>query len=181
MLYLSFFDTRTCVYTLSYRFRCLSVSLFFARVGYLLPTHECTVLTNGYSLYRTTIIVLDASTKGSSGLMDGSITGFGDYYQCLDINYQEEEAEENGNQGEKSAPLLLEGKHCMIQLAFERSKDKGKQDNATKNDAMTVEEYLDHLLPVFDYHHIHQALCLPAACNGRDLKQMLDKGEALQT
>ena len=85
--------------------------------------------------------------------MDGSITAFGDYFQCLQI----QGPSPNRN-----------GKHCMAELRHISS--------GTAADG-SVDSHLTKILPALNYHNIHHGLCLPSDCSDKDIVQLLTEGE----
>ncbi len=86
---------------------------FHIRVSFLFPTYKqisFLILSNvkvrtlfHYIFYAS--IVLDATAKIPTGLLDGTIADYGEYEECLNIKVTEEE------------PLTINGKYCMALIS----------------------------------------------------------------
>ena len=84
--------------------------------------------------------------------MDGTITGLGDFDQCLEIN----------------SPSGY-GQYCLFELFFK---------NMTKSvDGDRIDEYLTEVLPIVNYFNPRIALCLPSKCSQNELVQFVDQRE----
>lgn len=69
--------------------------------------------------------MLDAIGKPSAGLLEGQVSMFGNYHECLNIRVMEEEDEdvfddeedEKDEEGEKSEPKeFFRGKYCILEF-----------------------------------------------------------------
>lgn len=82
--------------------------------------------------------------------MDGTLTGLGDFDQCLNIRYSEGY-----------------GKYCLLELSFKNRIIKA-------SDADKIDRYLNGMLPIVDYYNPRIALCLPSKCPEAEILQLVD-------
>ncbi|KAI1303644.1 hypothetical protein HDE_02075 [Halotydeus destructor] len=87
--------------------------------------------------------LLDASAKGSAGLLDGTISSFGDFDQCLSVKADHSDIGQYG------------GAHCMVRLAL------------TSGDSSIAKAV--GKLPIFEYFHPTHALCVPSPCSAAEV------------
>ncbi|KAI1303636.1 hypothetical protein HDE_02093 [Halotydeus destructor] len=103
---------------------------------------------------------IDSSSKPSPGLLDGTVSSFGDYDQCLNIKTTIE--------GEK-----VIGQYCILSLAL----DKGILASSD------VGQDLNKAIPPANYYHPLLSLCLPSTCSQEDVHQLVSmttQGSAYQ-
>lgn len=65
-------------------------------------------------------LVLDSIAKPSSGILEGNLINFGDFDECLSIQYiiNTNKTQENEN---LSAEYKIQGKYCIASLNFTKS------------------------------------------------------------
>lgn len=105
-------------------------------------------------------LVLDASAKTSSGFLVGTVSSFGDYDQCLNINTQEE-----GNN-------LPTGQYCTIKLEFQFG-----EENSTNNELSSIQSLVMNRVPMFNYYYKQIGLCLPSACSVDDVNLIIEQSK----
>lgn len=101
--------------------------------------------------------VLDASGKTAAGILDGTVSSFGDYDQCLNVGAVTTSA--------------VHGKHCMIKMQY----DDG--DLWPDEPPMQVDTAVKAKIPVFAYYYVNTALCVPSDCNTRDIATIVTQSE----
>ena len=102
----------------------------------------------GANLPSTTVI--DASSKSSSGLLDGTLSSYGDYDQCLELESQ-------------YVKPKFAGKYCMAELMARN--DLPDIGNITK--------FLHQRIPALETSFIQFSLCLPSTCTSKDVDQLV--------
>lgn len=103
--------------------------------------------------------VLDASAKTSAGFLHGTVSSFGDYDQCLNIN-----------RGKDSSSVT--GQYCTIKLAVDFNLTRSEKLSAIQS------SILNHV-PTFGYYYKQIALCLPSTCSPDDIDSIVKDGECL--
>ncbi|XP_074598960.1 nose resistant to fluoxetine protein 6-like isoform X2 [Brevipalpus obovatus] len=96
------------------------------------------------------IKMIDASGTIPSGLLDGTVTDFGDYDECLSLR---------SNAGESE--LKFKGKHCIL-------KAKPVLDEASRN-------LLKGSWMLVNNFSLHIGLCIPNTCSNHEILPMLTK------
>ena len=97
---------------------------------------------------------MDASSKTTAGLIGGTVTSFGDYDQCLDIETDDS---------------AFQGQYCSYKLAYRRNSDEGA------NETREINQFLATHIPVFEWYYINQAVCLPSTCSDSDAASIIDQ------
>ena len=99
-------------------------------------------------------IVLDASSKSPSGLLDGSVTSFGDFDQCLAMKTPE-----------NVFPSFV-GKYCSIEMSV-----------VTEGEhfAGNISDVLRTRIPAFGFSNLQFGLCLPSLCSEKEIDVLLEK------
>lgn len=97
--------------------------------------------------------MVDASSKSPSGVLDGTVTSFGDYDECLDI------------ESKGTRPRLF-GKHCMANFKF----DKKELSN------LNISRRVLDRSPVFEHYFLNVGLCLPSTCRTEDIEKIIKHG-----
>lgn len=92
--------------------------------------------------------MIDASGSIPSGLLDGTLSDFGDYDQCLAL--------------QSSIDPSIRGKHCMIKAKLLKSAAK----------TLDIE---DSFLMKNDFS-INIGLCQPSICSAQEIKEILLNG-----
>ncbi|KAI1293527.1 Nose resistant to fluoxetine protein 6 [Halotydeus destructor] len=95
--------------------------------------------------------LVDASSKSPSGILGGTVTSFGDYDQCLEM------------ESEDVKPRFF-GKYCMVNFKTERA----------ALGSLNISRHLHKQVPVYDYYNLNFGFCIPSTCRPIDLKKLLD-------
>lgn len=79
--------------------------------------------------------MLDASGKPPSGILEGTLTDFGSFEECLGVRIVR-------NNSEGSVDSLLEGRYCVmdIKAALERNIDVNKRPDNIPEDSVVWNE-----------------------------------------
>jgi hypothetical protein len=98
--------------------------------------------------------VLDASSKSPSGLLDGTLTSFGDYDQCLEMKT-----------GDDVFPAFV-GKYCSIEMTV-----------ITKGEHFwgNISKIIEKGIPAFGSSNLQFGLCFPSLCTENDIEILLKK------
>ena len=113
---------------------------------------------------------IDASGKSPSGILDGTISSYGDYDQCLQQS----------------------GTFCMVRLQVDHqqaSVDSSRhhssdisstdsRDEKTVNSVPSMPEIhakVDEILPIFAYFYLNMGLCMPSSCSAQDVATIVNK------
>ena len=84
---------------------------------------------------------VDAGSKSPSGLLDGTLSSYGDYDQCLEITDRD-----------------FVGKYCVIELKHE-----------VKNDALEIDQLISQSVPSFRDVNLNQGICFPSTCSDHEI------------
>lgn len=127
--------------------------------------------------------MLDASGKPIAGLLEGSMTMFGNYRQCLKIRApDDDEIEFSGGEFRE----YFRGKYCIIQAKpWLPQKDRFYNLNAKMKSLQseeeenqwydkTILEELSEWLLAFNYVDIRYDLCVPSMCGREDLQRAIN-------
>ncbi|XP_065158967.1 nose resistant to fluoxetine protein 6-like isoform X2 [Atheta coriaria] len=121
-------------------------------------------------------LVLDSIAKPSSGILEGNLINFGDFDECLSIQYiiNTNKTQENEN---LSAEYKIQGKYCIASLNFTKSTynltiPSSFLPSIWKNNSK------DYLLNGI---HKYSALgiCIPSSCNHENMLNLLNFMENL--
>lgn len=99
------------------------------------------------------IAVLDASSKAPAGILDGTLSSFGDYDQCLQVKSD-------------NVKLGFDGQHCMVKLSSDTDKSSPSE----------IDTFIRDKLPVYEYFYLNLALCLPSTCSVQDVSALVNQG-----
>jgi hypothetical protein len=110
---------------------------------------------------------LDASAKTPSGLLDGTVSSFGDYDECLDIKSPSDSPD---LQGQYCLPKFTAGSLLMHQEDGDGGMDEKKNESASRR--AIASEVRDSLY-LFDTFTLNLGICVPRACDGNDLRFLL--------
>lgn len=105
--------------------------------------------------------VIDASSKTPAGVLDGTLSSYGDYDQCLAL----------GHDARFVAPFA--GQHCMIKL----DPNFKSNNNNMHRSLLQIERSLEKTLPIFEYYYINVGLCVPASCSVEDVSSLVTRSE----
>ncbi|XP_076352224.1 nose resistant to fluoxetine protein 6-like isoform X2 [Tachypleus tridentatus] len=102
------------------------------------------------------IKMVDASGKPFSGLLEGTLTDFGSYEECLNIIVESE----NPN----SEPLR--GKYCILEITPNLPQETRQLDKRLHN---TLIEDLAGMSSYLSFLHYTIGVCIPSTCTAEDL------------
>ena len=88
----------------------------------------------------------DAGSKSPSGILDGTLTSFGGYDQCLAIDSHD-----------------MVGKYCSIQL----------RHVSGRRGSFEIDDLLSRSVPSFTHVYLNMGLCVPSACSPGDVKSLM--------
>ncbi|KAL1473078.1 hypothetical protein MTO96_022564 [Rhipicephalus appendiculatus] len=134
---------------------------------------KCSCLHN---IYRATNAVIDASGKLAPGLLDGSLTDFGDYEECLSVAVPDASSEDGA--------LLFRGQYCMVKS---RPPLPPKPRLVTKHFAAvnltlfpenSVMRELAKDAGTFFTTTARTGLCMPSVCSKEDVEAIAKNGTA---
>lgn len=123
-------------------------------------------------------LVLDASGKPGAGIMEGSMTMFGNYRQCLKVRApDDDEIEFTGEFSE-----YFRGQYCVLQLKPWLPKKQRFYNFNTKLAALvsgsenewyekTVSDEMSELALAFNYVNIRFDVCVPSLCPVEDIQK----------
>lgn len=126
--------------------------------------------------------MLDASGKPIAGLLEGSMTMFGNYRQCLKIRAPDDDEIEFAGEFRE----YFRGKYCIIQAKpWLPPKERFYSLNAKLESLMstssenewyekTVFEELNEWLLAFNFVNIRFDLCAPSLCSREDLQKAIN-------
>ena len=92
--------------------------------------------------------VLDASSKSPSGILNGTLTSFGDFDQCIYLRTRED-----------VFPSFA-GKYCSIEFSVETEGN---------HFAGNITNIIRSRIPAFGSHDLQLGLCLPSLCEDKDI------------
>ena len=104
---------------------------------------------------------LDSSARTPAGLLDGTVSSFGDYDECLDI-------QPPADVGTQQPDLL--GKHCLLKFT---SGSLFGEASAASQPAIARE--VRDALHLFDTFTLNLGFCVPSACDAGDLRSLLSR------
>lgn len=84
-------------------------------------------------------------------MLQGSVSSFGDYNECLEIKGQSRDVEANG-------------KYCLVKFSIKHSTVK-----------QAAVQFLTSIHPVAEFYHPLHGLCIPSACSKDDLELILSQ------
>lgn len=126
--------------------------------------------------------MLDASGKPVAGLMEGSLTMFGNHRQCLKIRAPDDDEIEFAGEFRE----YFRGKYCVIQMKpWLPEKDRFYSLNAKLKSLMESTEEnqwydrnlfdeVNEWLLAFNYVNIRMDLCIPSLCSREDIQSVLN-------
>uniref|UniRef100_T1K6V1 Nose resistant-to-fluoxetine protein N-terminal domain-containing protein n=1 Tax=Tetranychus urticae TaxID=32264 RepID=T1K6V1_TETUR len=142
------------------------------------------------SLKDWSIKMLDAIGKPSAGLLEGQVSMFGNYHECLGVRVMEEDdedvfedEEEEGEEGSADASQNKEffrGKYCILEFKpwlpkkppFYGMKTKLKALERPKKDDTVMKDVAD--LAVFlNFVSMRFDLCVPSLCSRNDIQKVV--------
>ncbi|KAG9509995.1 Nose resistant to fluoxetine protein 6 [Fragariocoptes setiger] len=127
--------------------------------------------------------MLDAFGKPSAGLLEGSMTLFGNYRQCLKVRAPDDDEMEEEGTGEFKE--LFRGKYCVAQLKpwlpekqrFYNLNTKIKALMSYENTEPWTKSAFDELSELainFNFVNIRMDLCVPSLCQVEDMQRILN-------
>ncbi len=131
------------------------------------------ILSNVQTLFHYIFyssIVLDATTKIPTGLLEGTIADYGEYEECLNIKVTEEE------------PLAITGKYCMTLISTPippkpeiLNFHKPILDVSQTSLENTIWELVANSLNLFYRSKGFRAgLCIPSTCSAQEIQSIAD-------
>lgn len=93
--------------------------------------------------------LIDSSGKVPPGLLDGTVTSFGDFDQCLAVSAR--------------TPNSFSGKYCPVK--FLPHVDRKTQE---------LDLFVENKIPIFEYYTLHVGLCVPSTCSESDVFQIFN-------
>ncbi|RWS14770.1 nose resistant to fluoxetine protein 6-like isoform X1 [Dinothrombium tinctorium] len=100
-------------------------------------------------------VFIDSSGKIPNGFMQGAVTDYGDYHQCLDIKIPRERSSHEVSE-------VVSGKYCLTQITritrSNSSQDASQKNSMRKNSAT-----------------IRLGICVPSSCKPIEIQIILDK------
>lgn len=133
------------------------------------------------SMKTWAIKMLDAIGKPSAGLLEGSLTLFGNYKQCLDVRAPDEDEIEIAD-GEFRE--YFRGQYCVLQIKPPlAAKPRFYSLNSTLTSLLrksykpyerTVYDDLSELAMAFHFVNIRADLCVPSLCSRDDIQRVAD-------
>ncbi len=110
--------------------------------------------------------MVDSNGHLPSGILSGSITDFGDYDQCIQIDELIEES------------LRIEGKYCFLTIRpLRKEKYKAIKLNSTEITNEWLEKEINDWLEVDNMVTFANGICFPSVCDKNEIKQIMIKGE----
>lgn len=101
---------------------------------------------------------IDSSAKTPAGLLDGTVSSFGDYDECLDIRTPADEPD-------------LQGKHCLLKFSAGSLFNQKNESGSLSQIASEVR----NALYLFDTFTLNLGVCVPSACDANDLRILLSR------
>lgn len=95
---------------------------------------------------------LDTSAKPPPALLQGSVSSFGDYDECLEINSHLLDRDH-----------ITSGQYCLVRFSI----------HSGKSSRLQVTNHLLDLHPIADYYYPLHGLCIPSGCSRDDLQTLL--------
>ena len=92
---------------------------------------------------------LDSSARASSAFLEGTVSSFGDYDQCLDITVEDDPG--------------LQGQYCLVKFSIDKE----------KKSSLKIISELKNVIPIANFYHPLHGLCIPSSCSRQDLIKML--------
>ncbi|XP_053208215.1 nose resistant to fluoxetine protein 6-like [Panonychus citri] len=142
------------------------------------------------SLKDWSIKMLDAIGKPSAGLLEGQVSMFGNYHECLgvrvmeeddeDVFDDEEEDKEEGSEDSNQSKEFFRGKYCILEFKpwlpkkppFYGMKTKLKALERPKKDDTVMKDVAD--LAVFlNFVSMRMDLCVPSLCSRNDIQKVV--------
>ncbi|OQR76468.1 nose resistant to fluoxetine protein 6-like [Tropilaelaps mercedesae] len=124
-----------------------------------------TALNKGFVPY-----VLDASAKLAPGLAEGSLTEFGNYYECLEVSVKDDFGEEESFRGSycmvKSRPPLPYPKPPIVPIDFSPVNVSIFPENSALRDLLSGSG-------TFYYTRARMGVCMPSTCSVEDVNGMI--------
>lgn len=125
--------------------------------------------------------MLDASGKPIAGLLEGSMTMFGNYRQCLKVRAPDDDEIEFAGEFRE----YFRGKYCVIQAKpwlpeKERFYNLNAKLKSLVNDDenpvydRTIFEELNEWLLAFNFVNIRYDLCVPSICSREDIQKAIN-------
>ena len=129
--------------------------------------------------------MLDAIGKPSAGILEGSLTLFGNYKQCLDVRAPDEDEIELADEFRE----YFRGQYCVLQLKPAlpgrphfyslNSTIQSLLRSSYKYYERNVYDELAELAMAFHFVSIRADLCLPSRCSRDDIQRVADFSEYL--
>lgn len=129
--------------------------------------------------------MLDASGKPIAGLLEGSLTMFGNYRECVKIRAPDDDEIEFAGEFKE----YFRGKYCIIQAKpwlpqkdrfynlnakLKTLQEEGEGGEETAWYEKTVFEELSEWLLAFNYVNMRVDLCVPSLCSREDLQKVVN-------
>lgn len=135
-------------------------------------------ILNLRNLRSWAVKMLDASGKPASGLLEGSLTMFGNYHECLSIRAPDEDEIEIVEEFRE----YFRGQYCVLEIKPYLPKKKpfytmnssipSLLRNNYKYYEKTLYDDLAELALAFNYVNIRADLCLPSLCSRDDIQRV---------
>uniref|UniRef100_A0A6G1S6Z5 Nose resistant-to-fluoxetine protein N-terminal domain-containing protein n=1 Tax=Aceria tosichella TaxID=561515 RepID=A0A6G1S6Z5_9ACAR len=126
--------------------------------------------------------MLDASGKPIAGLLEGSMTMFGNYRQCLKVRAPDDDEIEFAGEFRE----YFRGKYCVIQAKpwlpekerfynlNTKLKSLMEEDEGNEWYDRTIFEELNEWLLAFNFVSIRYDLCVPSLCSREDIQKVVN-------
>ncbi|XP_022658333.1 nose resistant to fluoxetine protein 6-like isoform X2 [Varroa destructor] len=122
------------------------------------------------NLDREVFRMIDASAKLAPGLIEGSLTEFGNYYECLKVSVLDDFGEKEFFRGSycmvKSRPPLPEPKPRIVPIDFTPVNMSIFSENSALRDLLTGSG-------TFYYTQARMGVCMPSTCSVEDVNGMI--------
>ncbi|XP_074593824.1 nose resistant to fluoxetine protein 6-like isoform X2 [Brevipalpus obovatus] len=110
--------------------------------------------------------ILDSSGKPPSGILEGTLTDFGSFEQCLGVKI--------GASSSNTAIKKFEGKYCImdIKAALEKNIDLSKRPKNIPEDSVVWNDVLREFWSKNNLLSFRYGLCIPSACNRDEISEI---------
>lgn len=124
--------------------------------------------------------MLDAIGKPSAGILEGSLTMFGNYHECLSVRAPDEDEIEVVEEFRE----YFRGQYCVLQMKpylpkkthfySLNSSVPSVQRSSYKYYEKNVYDDLSELAMAFHFVNIRADLCVPSLCSRDDIQRVAD-------
>lgn len=134
------------------------------------------------SLKAWALRMVDASGKPIAGLLEGSLTMFGNYRECLKVRAPDDDEIEFAGEFRE----YFRGKYCIVQAKpwlpeksrfyNLNSKLKSLSENSEENPwyERTIFDELNEWLLAFNFVNLRMDLCVPSVCTREDIQKVVN-------